>query len=265
MEFLKPISETFALLMSPQNVGGLWAVITALVALLGIFIKNFFEEKRKIKERQKVLIKDAYLGAAKYLAYMYYQLLKIGTSQNLNADTEIIANTAKFYNLTLVGTPKIVGLVAKAAITYSNFIAEIGKKKLELDIVNNDIKIAEPIRDMALKKMQEYNENEINSPELFETYSLEFDKYHEEIAQLSRKQSRLSSEILKETFQSTVSIAPLVYEALVEMREDLELKLEKKHRVEMNSTIETIISEMKVNSEKFIEIFDEALNETEES
>lgn len=278
MEFLKSIYEIFTPLMSPQNIGGFWAVITAIVALIGIGIKNYFEDKRKVKERQKLLIKEAHLEGIQYLSYVYNQILKLGSNYDIEINEEYVSYTAKFYNLFLVASPNVISQISEVSISFSKIALNLSEEKLEIKNVEHQIKANKEQRDAALKEMENINDiidensnKNIDSPEFYQSYQAayndiktDYDRLLEEFGFLNNKRLELALALMKKAISSVIELAPLVYEAILEMRKDLERELKVEEKIEIKKTAEYMIKTMKEDYEVYMADLDNKIKALEE-
>lgn len=258
------------LLMNENNISGVWAVIGSLTAasitLFGIFISNFFENKRKRKERQRTIIFDSYVGAMQFIAISNLQIAKAGAGQ-IDDISNINSSVAeKSYILSLVASPKVVNSFLELTTIYSAAFFSLAAKAIDLKIISSEIEIESDLMQKAsnqieqvLADMKEYNSSEKNSPDLYKIYQEQFDFYcndrdahFSKIESLRKKDAEIRLELLKQSTSSTIGISEKNFDLILLMRNDIERKMGRKEFAEVKKSFDLMQSKLNLNSEQFL-------------
>ena len=255
------------LLFSKDSIAGVWAVIGALVALLGVFANNLWENSRKKKEREHALIRDAYYGAVEYINYYAYKILSIGQSGEFKTDSDSILASEKFSKLFLVASPQVIDTFTKLSLKFTDILMRLGESALILQNCNWRVKSHQQVIDNALSTMnlvnvdmKEYNDKNRNIPELWNSFSQRyeqaqqnFDLHSEQIEILQKQEFELKIKLLKECIELLLTTYSDTYEAIFLMRSDLDRKLNKKDSQRIKSSIDFLQEQLKSSSSNYVD------------
>jgi hypothetical protein len=242
-------------MMHDGNIAGLWAVVGALIALLGIFVNNFFENKRSNVSRKKILIKQAYMEAADSLAH-YYHIVADLAVKDISAGVRE-DSTAKSYKFYMSATPKSLSAFSGSYTAYTSDVytllldkIDIQSKQVEMDSNNQSI-------DAALRRQGEINQERsvLNDraaagedvsvlwQQLDEHYKEQVRIYDDamtanatlnpEIASLKLRLSQKAAKILLRLHETNM-------QTLMVMRADLDLKLKRKDAKEFKELVANV-------------------------
>ena len=270
--------EYFDYLMNGKNAAGVWAIIgsvsAAFITLSGVFINNFFENNRKRKERHRTVIFDSYIGALQYIAAMNLRLVKAGAGQIDELSNSDLTATEKFYNLSLVASPKVVrsffDLSAKltsAIFSLSGKNLDLKELKSEIDLRNNLMGIAQQQIEQALADMKLYNQKKVTNPaefaiyqEQFDTYSKQKNQFLSELNVFQNKDAQIRLQLLKEAYAQSKKIMPDIFNLILLMRNDIERKIGFLESKAIKYTFDIVSEKVGKDVDDFIENLDSRIS-----
>ncbi len=265
------------LLFSKESIAGVWAVIGALIALVGIFANNLWENARHQKEREHLLIRDAYIGAIEYINYFYYRILRIAHSGVVEDDQEAVIASEKFYSLFLIASPQVIEAFTKLSLRYTEIIMELGDKAFDLQECSQQIQFHQQQIDNALSAMEqinlnrkEYNDKEKNIPELWALYEQHyqeaqdiFDLNMAEIEIKNDEKVELQMKLLKHCIECAITTNGPMFNAIILMRNDIDRKLNSRELREITNSIKSLEAYMNTTFSEYLEKLHLRILETE--
>ncbi|GEM_PF-5838484 len=269
------------ILISKENITGIWAVIGAVTAssitLFGIFINNLFENNRKRKDRQYALVVDGYNSALQYLAKTYFLLMKVGGGKIVDMSDIESSSTEKFYKLFLIASPKVADSFIKLSSAYSSVIYSFFEKQLSMAATKSEMEVIQigidgnnKIINDILEDMKNYNRENMNNPEKFSFFQEQYSKSFSEneglqlkIDLLQKKQTELQFTVLAACLDSVLKTSPLVYEVIFLMREDIERNLRGRDIRKIKKSFDLMIEQMRCDFEKLLDVLNKRISEME--
>ncbi|PCJ99972.1 MAG: hypothetical protein COA45_03930 [Zetaproteobacteria bacterium] len=239
------------LLFSKQSIAGVWAVIGALIALIGVFGNNFWENSRKKKEREHELIRDAYYGAVEYINYYTNHILSIGNSGETKSENDNNIVSEKYYRLFLIASPEVIDTFTKLSLKYSVILMELGESSMDLQQCSLECASHQQEKDTSLNIMEqivldkkEYNEKSKNIPDLWDYYverynnaEQAFDSHGDKLDVARKHEFELKLKLIKESIEQVLKINSSTYDAIFMMRSDLDRKLNGKDSKKIKNSI----------------------------
>ncbi|WP_041794082.1 hypothetical protein [Micavibrio aeruginosavorus] len=262
-----PLFET---LIAPQNVIGLWTVISAtnaaLITLLGIFLNNLYENKRKREDRKHKLIRDAYMGGIEYLSYSQNKINSFSKNGTLEVEDHDREYSEKFYKLFAIASPEVIDIYSKLSAQYGDCLFTLGKDALLLQECSGKVAFHKQGIDIALEgmkiateNMHEYNAKKEDIPDLWalhtEQYNkscLDFEAHSEQHDSAHKEELILRIKLLKNCMKALLDTTKPTYAALASMREELDRNLSQKDFKKIQKSIDFMQEKIERASNAFI-------------
>lgn len=262
-------------LFEGNNIAGFWAVIGALIALLGIFINNFFENLRATEKRKLELVRECYFNALNYLALNNYKILKAAAGENLPLREGDIEASANYFQVFMVASPEVIKDITKLSSSYSRILLELSEDLIDLQILsskldeaNKDIEFNLGVMNDINEKYAKLNENNNTSEELWNMLNQIFSEAKINFESSMGVQKHTNCEILtkkisllKSGIQALSETSIDLYETILKMRQDLERKLNKKQISSVRSGFEVMLQELKLQIDVFIKKLENKIEE----
>lgn len=257
------------MLFSKNSIAGVWAVIGAVIALIGVFTNNAFENMRSKKEREHALIRDVYIGGIEYINFSSCKIMSIanaiGTENNLQK--EDVASSEKFYKLFLIASPEVIEAFTKLSAKFANIMLRLSEVQLNVQKLSSEHESHKQGVQFAIQKMnqvnadrKEYNDKNKDIPELLELFDEHFEEAqrdfesNQELADKSIKQATEAKLILlRECIEKILETYPYSFEAIFKMRDDLDRKLSKADARRIKNCINLLEAEMRASFESYLE------------
>lgn len=273
------INEFLKNLFSENNIAGFWAVLGALIAsmttMLGIFLNNAFESRRKRKEREHSLIRESYFGGVEYINYYVSRIALIAQTEKIDVDGEVARSSEKFYRLIVIGSVDVIDKFSSLSVRFSEALMVLSHKVLLSQKFAIDIKLYEDAYARALQQMEsinndrrEYNNRAQSNPELWDLfekhYQIAQNEFDENIskAEVGRiNQLALRMEIIKDCINALAEISPDIYDVMFLMRSDLDRKLNKKEERRLKKILDTMLEQTKASMEFHIKKLEDSIVE----
>jgi hypothetical protein len=270
-------------ILSSSNASGIWALfgsITAsIITLLGVFANNFFEDSRKLKERHRTIIFDAYTGALQSIAISNMKVMQIVASKPCDKSVNDYLLAEKLYNLSLVASPEVIKSFFNISAKFSSGFAILSTKDLdikeysgEIESLNNLMKMASDKVEESLADMKSYNSHGSNNPELFKNYQAQFDvyssdrdQYLKDLDKVQSKNAQAQISILREAIRILDEITPYIFDLIIIMRKDIEKKLKKKDTQKIKDHFEVTSKIVSSDMEQFMKVLDLKITKLMES
>lgn len=259
------IASFIDLLLSEKNIVGVWALLGAFIAsvttMLGIFLNNAFESRRKKKERQHSLIREAYFGGVEYINYCSSKIASVARTENIDFDEGTVKSSEKFYKLILIGSVGVIDEFSSLSLKFSETLMVLSRKALILQKSAIDVKSYEDAYARALQQMEsinndkkEYNDKGQHIPELWSLYEqhyqaarADFDKNMEKSDLERKNQLRLRIETAKDRMNALIELSPDMYNVIFSMRRDLDRKLSRAEAKKLKRILDSMLEQIKAS------------------
>lgn len=263
------------LMFSERGAAGLWAVVGALIALLGVFANNFFENKRRKKERQHTLIRDAYFGGLEYINCYFHKIASIASTGVVDGDEKTYAASEKYYKLLLIASSEVIDAFSKLSRKNTRIIFDLSQLMLNLkqfqaeyDQCSVEIQNYLDMMNVINTRFEEYNNQGLHDQSVWDLSQRQFDESGEKFRMASRQRDAASKNILKtqisllkKCLESMIDISPDMNSAIISMRYDLDRKLSKNDAQKINNSLELTLKHIKEDCGVFINNTEQQLNE----
>jgi hypothetical protein len=270
-------TSVWTLLFSKESMAGVWAVIGALIALIGVLGSNLCENYRNKKERQHELIRNAYVGAVDHVACSLGVMLKACTGE-VNDSTDDVLVSEKFYRLFLIASPDVIDAFSKFSNTCTEVVIQLQQSFLDIQQCASEKDLSQQYIDRALKNMEqstqyknEYADKGAEMPEdllqlldkQFEKAQNSFDDNVTNLEKLNQREGRLKLSLLQQGIELVIDAYPEAFNAIFLMRKDLDRKLSKKESRQIQASIELMKSNLKKDLLAYIKNVEMKLSEME--
>lgn len=270
--------EILKLITNPNNIAGLWYVIAAFVALFGIIINNFFENKRRRSDKRHELIRTAYIESIDYIDFALKFFLKQNLHENSITEQEQTI-TRKYYKLFLSGSAHVLEAFSNFSKKFTELSVKLVKHDIEIKSLLTDINIQTQKRDNSLQLMNDindkkktYNDKKIHDEKLwnfyiqqFEEANLDFKNSASELDKLNYKKVEIELNRLKCAYNAMLYLSPLAYETIVKMREDIDRKLSHQDNEIIEKSIRLYLSQLEKTCNEFLEFIQKEIDKIENS
>lgn len=267
------MQEYVALLLNENNIKGAWYAIAAFIALAGIILNNYFENRRNRSDKKYELLRTAYMDAIDYIDFA----LKFYFKQDSLEGAEKVTNldsSRKYYKLFLTGSAGVLDSFSKFSEEFNTGLLDIIKLDVELKVLEEDIKVSTDKRDNSLKimtdlndKRADYNNQKRKDKELWDLYTKQFEEANQryelaasKIDETRSQQIKLSLTKYQRSYQEVIKISESAYNTILLMRNDIDRKLSKKERKTIEQSINKYMSQMKLTCNELLEHLQEQID-----
>ncbi|MGH1376705.1 MAG: hypothetical protein ACRBCK_10185 [Alphaproteobacteria bacterium] len=265
---IAPSPPTFLeLLFSKKSMAGAWAVIGALIALTGIILNNYWENRRKKKDREHELIREGYFGAVEYINHFTFKILTISQQGVIETTASDSVASEKYYKLFLIAPPEVINAITTLSSKIGDAIIELTRVVTDVQHVtaqkqeyNNAIQNSLRIMEEINQDRKEYNDKKENIPSLLRLYDEQYEKaqmdyslYTKEVGITVKKEFELKIALIKKGIELMNTLYPDIYEAIFIMRNGLDQKLNKKDSQALQASINALVEQLTEKSARHIE------------
>lgn len=265
----------FELLLNEKNIAGVWVVIGACLAFAGVLSNNFFENKRRKKERQHTLIRDAYFGGLEYINCYFHKIASIASTGVVYGDERTYAASEKYYKLLLIASSDVIDAFTQLSRKNTRIIFDLSQLMLNLkqfqaeyDQCSAEIQNYLDMMNMINARFDEYNNQGLHDQSLWDLSQRQFDEAGEKFRTASEQRDFASKNILKtqisllkKCMESMIDISPDMNNAIISMRYDLDRKLSKNDAQKINDSLNLTLEQLKEDCGVFIDNTERQLNE----
>ncbi len=228
------------------------AIIAATIAIIAMFVNNSFSLKRQKEEQihlsnenkinlKKNMKKEIYLNVLEEITDIktYLGMLPNMSQLDFQKNSDYLASK-NIYKANLIATTETLEKLSRLTTYYYNGIFNIISEKIVLDKINSNINANKPIledynikRKKILQDMEQFNLDKRTDKIYFQTLQSNFDfvskeleKYNEENSKLYFNAVQEKNKLLLECLNIVSDGLDLEIEAVIGLRNELELDLQ---------------------------------------